>query len=94
MKSKNTLIAILAFLTILFGAFCAFKFFMFSRQLVQNWAEIKFAYEKPLFVKAIRSELEIRQKDMEKTFLEETRKPEDKLLEELLLQLRGENLND
>lgn len=59
--------------------------FFYVRSIYQrvraNWNEIKFAYEKPEFVKTIREDYETKQNDLNKSFTTREKTPEQKLLD-------------
>lgn len=58
------------------------------KQVSRNWAEIKFAYEKPEFVKTVREDYESKTKKLDATYLHKDKSSEEQLVDEVVKRLK------
>lgn len=68
-------------------------FFMgsFINKVYNSWDEIKFSYEKTEIVRAVRDDYTTRQVEMEKSLMQREKTSEQKLIDEVVKQLKGED---
>ena len=63
--------------------------FFFGSKVKSAWPEIQFALEKPVIVEAIRTEYQEKQNQLEKEMTERQKSAEDRLVEEVVNQMKG-----
>lgn len=87
---KITSVTFLLVIGLAILTFAGFQVKGFYDRIVTNWAEIKFASEKPHLVREMRENYEQKQKELDESFTKQEKTVEQKLIEELTLQLSEE----
>lgn len=84
----SIIVLVIVFVVIYF----ALKLFGMGQRISERWEEIRFAYEKPMLVRSIRTDYEQREKDLDASFLKRQQTAQEKLLEEVANKLKSSSL--
>ena len=87
-KSKWVLWLLVGIILISIAGYSFFSVKAFANKIVGNWEEIKFAFDKPNIVKAARIEYASKSAELEEGLLNKEPTPQDKLIEEVVDQLK------
>lgn len=85
---KLTLYSLALILAILIVGYFGLQLKNTYSRVSQNWNEIKFAYEKPSLVRAVRTDYEEKQNKLDQSFLQKDKTSEEKLVDEVVKKLQ------